>query len=167
MLINFFRKLGLTKSESVLILFLLIIFVSGLVLSNIFKKDLPGFDYSHSDLKFEKSVSKAFSELNRQLKDNKDNEKLEMFISAKDSLESFFDNQKDKTNNQIIVNKVNINLALEKDFEQLPGIGPVIAERIVSYREKINKFKSINEITEVKGIGQKKFDAIKNYLTIE
>lgn len=167
MIINFFRNFGLTKNESVLIIFFLILFIVGLIVPHFYKKDLPGFDYSQSDLQFEKSISKGFNELSNQQIDNVNLERVEKFISAKDSIESYFDNQKEKSKNQISVNKVNINLALEKDFEQLPGIGPVIAERIVSFREKINKFKSINEILEVKGIGQKKFDAIKNYLTIE
>lgn len=63
--------------------------------------------------------------------------------------------------------KVNINEAKQEDFEQLPGIGPSIAQRIVEYRDQNGKFTSIDELQEVKGIGEAKFENIKEYVTIK
>ena len=63
--------------------------------------------------------------------------------------------------------KVNINAAKQEDFEQLPGIGPSIAQRIVEYRDQNGKFTSIDELQEVKGIGEAKFENIKEYVTIK
>lgn len=63
--------------------------------------------------------------------------------------------------------KVNINEAKQEDFEQLPGIGPSIAKKIIEYREKNGKFTSIDELQEVKGIGEAKFENIKEYVTIK
>lgn len=63
--------------------------------------------------------------------------------------------------------KVNINEAKQEDFEQLPGIGPSIAKKIVEYREQNGKFTSIDELQEVKGIGEAKFENIKEYVTVK
>ena len=60
--------------------------------------------------------------------------------------------------------KVNINEAKQEDFEQLPGIGPSIAKKIVEYREQNGKFTSIDELQEVKGIGKAKFENIREYI---
>ena len=63
--------------------------------------------------------------------------------------------------------KVNINEAKQEDFEQLPGIGPSIAKKIIEYREQNGKFTSINELQEVKGIGEAKFENIKEYIMVK
>ena len=63
--------------------------------------------------------------------------------------------------------KVNINEAKQEDFEQLPGIGPSIAKKIIEYREQNGKFTSIDELQEVKGIGEAKFENIKEYITVK
>jgi competence protein ComEA len=63
--------------------------------------------------------------------------------------------------------KINLNAASAEQLETLPGIGPVTAKRIVDYRAKIGKFKRIEEIINIQGIGEKKFERIKDRLTIE
>jgi len=62
---------------------------------------------------------------------------------------------------------VNINTATLEQLDTLSGIGPAIAQRIIDYREKIGGFKSIEQITEVSGIGDATFDKIKESITIE
>ena len=62
---------------------------------------------------------------------------------------------------------VNINTANEAELEQLPGIGPSISSKIVEYRNKNGKFKSIEDIKNVTGIGDSKFDKIKEYSKIK
>ena len=62
--------------------------------------------------------------------------------------------------------QININTATMAELELLPGVGPAIAERIVSYR-KDNPFKQRNQIMRVKGIGEKTFAKIKDYLVVE
>jgi competence ComEA-like helix-hairpin-helix protein len=61
---------------------------------------------------------------------------------------------------------VNINTADSGLLQTLPGIGPRTAERIVEYREAAGRFKSIEEIQDVKGIGPKKYDRIKALITV-
>ena len=64
-------------------------------------------------------------------------------------------------------NKININTAALEDLELLPYIGPVLSRRIVSYREKQGGFKSIEELKKVRGIGEKTFRKIKDFVKIE
>ena len=62
---------------------------------------------------------------------------------------------------------VNINTANEAELEQLPGIGPSISSKIVEYRNKNGKFKNIEDIKNVTGIGDSKFEKIKEYIKVK
>lgn len=62
---------------------------------------------------------------------------------------------------------VNINTATLDQLDDLPGIGPAIAQRIIEYRENIGGFKSVDQVTEVNGIGTAVFDKIKELITVE
>ena len=62
--------------------------------------------------------------------------------------------------------KININTASESELETLEGIGASLAEKIVEYREKNGKFKKIEEIKNVTGIGDSKFEVIKNKINV-
>lgn len=61
---------------------------------------------------------------------------------------------------------VNINTADANRLATLKGIGPALAQRIIEYREQNGAFKTIDEIKNVRGIGDKKFDAFKDKLTL-
>ncbi len=60
---------------------------------------------------------------------------------------------------------VNLNTATAKELSDLKGIGKSTAQKIIDYRAK-HKFSSIEDVMKVKGVGQKKFDAIKDDLSI-
>jgi len=62
--------------------------------------------------------------------------------------------------------KININSATAEQLESLPGIGPSMAKGIIEHRNKVGKFNRIEEIMNVKGIGEKKFQKIKERLTV-
>lgn len=62
--------------------------------------------------------------------------------------------------------KININKANAQDLESVPGIGPSTAEKIVTYRNENGKFSSIDDLKNVTGIGEKKFESIKDYISI-
>jgi len=61
---------------------------------------------------------------------------------------------------------VNLNTASSSQLDSLPGIGPAYAQRIIEYREANGGFKSVDEIQNVKGIGPKTFDKLKDQITI-
>ncbi len=63
--------------------------------------------------------------------------------------------------------KVNINDAKQEELEELPGIGPSIAKKIIEYREQNGKFTSIDELQEIKGIGESKYENIKEYVMVK
>lgn len=62
--------------------------------------------------------------------------------------------------------KININTADAEKLTALPGIGEKISERIVEYRTENGSFYSIEEIMEVSGIGEAKFEAIKDMICV-
>jgi len=62
--------------------------------------------------------------------------------------------------------KINLNTATVEQLQSLPGVGPALAERIVAYRTKIGKFGKVEEILNVQGIGEKKFQQLKDRLTV-
>jgi len=61
---------------------------------------------------------------------------------------------------------IDINTASQEELETLPGIGPVIAKTIISYRETEGAFTSIEEIQKVDGIGPTKFETIRDLVTV-
>jgi len=61
---------------------------------------------------------------------------------------------------------VNINRANEKELDSLPGIGPATAKRIVDHRNEKGMFSSIEELKEVQGISEKKFNNLKGYISV-
>lgn len=63
-------------------------------------------------------------------------------------------------------NLVNLNTATSAELETLTGIGVSTAKKIIDYREKNGKFKSIEEIKNVSGIGDAKYAAIKDDITV-
>lgn len=69
--------------------------------------------------------------------------------------------------NKSSLEKLNINTATIEEFQKLPYIGSVISQRIIEYRLQNGNFKKIEEIMNIKGIGKKKFDKIKNLIMIK
>jgi competence protein ComEA len=61
---------------------------------------------------------------------------------------------------------VNLNTATAADLAKLPGIGPAVAARILEYRQKNGAFKKIEELMNVKGIGEKMFLKLKPLVTV-
>lgn len=90
------------------------------------------------------------------------NEKINEYITKSNGntlvKENTLNNEKEK--------KVNINTANLNELDTLPGIGPSIAQRIIDYREENGDFKSIEDLQNVKGIGNAKYEEIKDKVTV-
>lgn len=63
--------------------------------------------------------------------------------------------------------KVNINTATAEQLTLLPRVGAVVAERIIEFRDKNGRFKKAEDLLLVSGIGDRTFDLIKPYVSLE
>lgn len=62
--------------------------------------------------------------------------------------------------------KVSLNSASAADLESVPGIGPVMAERIIAWREDNGNFTSVDQLLQIEGIGQKTLNTMKDYVSL-
>ncbi len=63
-------------------------------------------------------------------------------------------------------NRLDINTAAPRELESLPGIGPVLARRIVEFRAKNPPFRRVEEILIIRGIGRRKFEALRDRIRV-
>ena len=152
-------SVGLTKQELQVIFFLIIIFFIGLALK-LFKENYPQyekFDYTYVDSLFTSHKSGI------DIKDN-------AFIMESDTVILNALNERQTVSKKGYLppdKKININNATVTELCLLPDIGIKTAETIIEHRTKFGKFKSIEGIMNVKGIGKKKYDKVKNNITVE
>lgn len=97
---------------------------------------------------------------------NSDNNEIrddtKIYVSKENNNTSDSKNVNSKTQN----NKININTATQTELETLPGIGPSTAAKIINYRKENGKFANIEDIKKVSGIGDSKYEKIKNLIKI-
>ncbi len=62
---------------------------------------------------------------------------------------------------------IDLNTATPEQLEAIPGIGPVLAQRIVEYRKMHGKFQSVDDLLEVHGIGRKRLENMRPYVTVK
>lgn len=97
----------------------------------------------------------------------KDGQKV-LIPSLYDVIDEFVTNEsgdniiEENTQNNI----VNINTASKEELKTLPGIGDSTAQKIISYRNENGRFLVIEDIMNVSGIGNSKFESIKDYITV-
>jgi len=62
---------------------------------------------------------------------------------------------------------INLNTATAEQLEAIPGIGPVLAQRIIEYRQTHGRFQSVDELLEVRGIGSKRLENMRPYVVVK
>ena len=65
------------------------------------------------------------------------------------------------------VGKINLNQAARENLMEVRGIGDKLAQRIIDYRRENGNFKDVAELKNINGIGKSKYEAIKDYFTVE
>jgi competence protein ComEA len=68
---------------------------------------------------------------------------------------------------QPLTEKININTASKDELIRLPNIGPKTAEKIIEYRNRHGKFLTIEDIKQIKGIGEKRFQALRDFIVVD
>lgn len=127
-----------------------IIFVLGLSLS-----------YHYIDVLFLDKTKVNFDQLNAH------------FVRKRDSLlaRDTFNTSKLVEKPVLMIKKkkfpININLANEIELQDLPRIGPKMADRILQYRQEHGSYKTIEELKKVKGIGDKTFEQLKDLIVVK
>jgi competence ComEA-like helix-hairpin-helix protein len=61
---------------------------------------------------------------------------------------------------------ININTANSDELQQVPGIGPVTADKILQMRKSYGAFKSVDDLLSIRGIGKKRLEKMRKYLTV-
>jgi competence ComEA-like helix-hairpin-helix protein len=61
---------------------------------------------------------------------------------------------------------IDLNLANVKELQELPGVGPVTAQRIIELRQKSGRIKRIEDLLAIRGVSQKKLDALRPFITV-
>lgn len=92
--------------------------------------------------------------------------KNESTSEASNNTESYITKENLNSSNNAKTSKVNINSATQTELETLPGIGPSTALKIINYRKEKGKFNKIEDIKNVNGIGENKFNKIKEFIKI-
>ncbi len=91
----------------------------------------------------------------------KDSQKVFIPSKVKDKLESS-GGEEDKTDSQGLISLEEFNVLSKDELEKLPGVGPVLANNIIEYRNRNGSFMKIDDLINVSGIGEKKLESIKS-----
>ena len=65
------------------------------------------------------------------------------------------------------VSKVNLNRASADEMQALPGVGPVLAQRMVDWRKAHGRYRTVDDLQEVKGIGKKRLEQLRPLVTVK
>lgn len=161
------RKTGITTVELRVIIFVLSIFGTAAALKlAVSNSSLPGyqaqFDYSKEDSLFNLADFNTLPEAAKEKTTDK-------YVDSKQEVLDFnkpnFNQHKAKETPA--EGSINLNKANADDLEAIPGIGTVVAGKIIEKRNSLGRYKKLEELLEVKGIGEIKFNKIKKYLYIE
>jgi competence protein ComEA len=145
------QKMGFTKNELRVVLFLIFAFLVGSgikIYKTSFMTNDKSLDYSESD--------RVFQQLSQS-----------NYAPSVDTITEVNSREKVNKKTDLKQHSIRINTASKNELMKIPGIGEVTAERIILFREESGVFKNEMDLLRVKGIGKKKLELIKQYLTFD
>ncbi|MDZ7624561.1 MAG: helix-hairpin-helix domain-containing protein [Ignavibacteriaceae bacterium] len=159
------KKIGFTETETMVILFLTGLFILGFVYVEFIKNDTA--EYKHIDYTKQDSLFAYYSNINPEfdLDDPRLDSNLEIKRQVLELSDTFAYVKKDLSS--LTEKSINLNTAGINELVKLPGIGEKTAEKIIQLRSERGKFKRLEELMDVRGIGEVKFNKIKKFLYIE
>ncbi|HSW54980.1 MAG TPA: ComEA family DNA-binding protein [Ignavibacteriaceae bacterium] len=159
------KKIGFTETETIVILFLTGLFILGFVYVEFIKND--NAEYKHVDYAKQDSLFAYYSNINPEfdLDDPRLDSNLEIKRRVLELSDTFAYVKKDLSS--LTEKSINLNTAGINELVKLPGIGEKTAEKIIQLRTERGKFKRLEELMDVKGIGEVKFNKIKKFLYID
>ena len=160
------KKIGFTETEVSVILFLAGIFILGFIYKEFFKDD-GNAEYKNFNYSSEDSLFSYYSKLNPE-SDPEDSllaSNLEIKRKVLELTDTFAFTKKNIST--LREKSININSAKLEELIMLPGIGEKTAEKIIELRKERGKFNTLEELMNVKGIGEVKFNKIKKFLYIK
>ncbi|MCW8804637.1 MAG: ComEA family DNA-binding protein [Ignavibacteriaceae bacterium] len=159
------KKIGFTETEILVILFLAALFILGFIYVE-FIKNNDTAECRHIDYSKEDSLFAYYSNINPEF--DSDDPRLDSNLEIKKRVLELSDTVAYvKKDISVLTEKsININTAGVNEFVKLPGIGEKTAEKIIQLRDERGKFKKLEELMDVKGIGEVKFNKIKKFLYI-
>ena len=161
------RKIGFTETEIKVILFLAVGFLIGFIIlmyNDSSKPEYKSYDYTSEDSLFNHYNNRAEKNLN-----DEKNRKKDKLVDSKEEVLDFSSTGFEKKKSLPLPEEKSINLN-EADLQtliRLPGIGEKTGQKIIDLRNKKSKFANLEELMEVKGIGEVKFNKIKKFLYIK
>ena len=155
------EKIGLTQTELKVNAFLVAVFLIGITVKSLnWKNEDPAknnFDYTATD--------SIFYSTNIPATEKSENKVLESNLESLDFNKSNLNiHQKKK---ELTEKSIDLNKASLEQLTMLPGIGIKTAEKILAFRRANGGFNSIDELLEVDGIGDFKFNKIKKYIHVQ
>jgi len=158
------KKIGFTETETIVILFLTGLFILGFVYVEFIKNATA--EYKHVDYTKQDSLFAYYSNINPEfdLDDPRLDSNLEIKRQVLELSDTFAYIKKDLSS--LTEKSINLNTAGINELVKLPGIGEKTAEKIIQLRSERGKFKRLEELLDVRGIGEVKFNKIKKFLYI-
>jgi len=165
MLEKFSNKIGFTQTEIIVILFLAGLFILGYIYVE-FIKDDGSTEAKYIDYTKEDSLFALYSGINSEYdpEDSTLNSNLEIKKRVLELSDTIAYVKKDYSS--LTEKSINVNTAGVDELTKLPGIGVKTAEKIIQLRNERGKFRRLEELMDIRGIGEVKFGKIKKYLYI-